>query len=151
MRINLGELSEDQILTYEGDLRSEDYDLPSTFRWGSIHYDLQIQKLGNECLVRGKVTTEATNLCDRCLEDLEMPVEAQMTQSYQLQGKRAIDLTQQIHEDILLNLPMAFRCQLDTENRCPVTGKTVDATPNDFQDLRRQETWQALENLEKED
>lgn len=151
MIIQIRDLPEDDFLLLDGQADPADYDLPPEMEWAPIHYRLQATKSGNECLVQGVLSTRAARACDRCLESLAIPVECDFIHSFDLRQMKAIDLTHPIHEDILLNLPIAFRCQLDAENRCPLTGQVIEEGPDRFQEVRREEAWQVLDNLNKKE
>jgi len=151
MIIKTSELSEEHPLFLSGELPAENYDLLPEASWSPIGYRLEFLKLGKECLIRGTLTATATAPCDRCLDPLPIPLQCDFIHSIEINGERAIDLTPSIHEDILLNLPMVFRCQLDKDNRCPINGRIMQEGADSLEEIRRQETWQALENLDTKD
>jgi uncharacterized protein len=151
MIIHVRDLPEDDALLLDGEVDPGHYSLPEEIEWSPIQYHLRASKLGRECLVQGSLKTTASRDCDRCLEKMAVPVECDFVHSFELRQLKAIDLTHPVHEDILLNLPIAFRCQLDAENRCPITGRVMEDGPDRFQEVRRKETWQVLENLDKKE
>ncbi len=53
------------------------------------------------CDVSGTVTVE----CDRCLEELEIPVETSFEESYSLEGDE-LDFSQEVYDYICLALPL---------------------------------------------
>ena len=54
-----------------------------------------------ECEIRGSVTVA----CDRCLEDLEIPVEASFEESYAPEGAE-LDLGQDVYDYVCTALPL---------------------------------------------
>lgn len=54
-----------------------------------------------ECDVYGSVTVA----CDRCLEDLEIPVEVSFDESYTPEGD-VLDLSQDVYDYVLTSLPL---------------------------------------------
>ena len=54
-----------------------------------------------ECEIRGNVTVA----CDRCLEDLEIPVEASFEESYAPEGAE-LDLGQDVYDYVCTALPL---------------------------------------------
>jgi len=59
--------------------------------------------LDASCKISGSVTVE----CDRCLEELVMPVEVSFEESYSSEGGESeIDLSQDIYDYICTSLPM---------------------------------------------
>lgn len=151
MKINLSELSESEPIDVSGEISdtAEMFDLPYPDAWGALTYELVALRTGDECLVRGSIDTELTRNCERCLEGLPMPVEVNFVHSYDCKEIVAIDLTPDTREDILLGMPMAFRCQLDENECCPHSGKSYREGPDPFEKLRKEETWQALDKLEE--
>ena len=53
------------------------------------------------CEIRGEVTVA----CDRCLEDLELPVETSFEESYAPEGVE-LDLSQDVYDFICTSLPL---------------------------------------------
>ncbi len=151
MKIPLAELHEGEPLELSGDITDTGttFDLPYPEGWGELIYQLTALRTGDECLVRGTVDTQLTHDCERCLESLPIPVEIDFVHSYDCKEIVAIDLTADTREDILLGLPMAFRCQLDENECCPHTGKSYREGPDPFEKVRNEQTWQQLDKLEE--
>lgn len=66
-----------------------------------LHVDNHSLTVDVACEISGSVTVE----CDRCLEDLEIPVETSFEESYAPQTDE-LDLSQDIYDYILVSLPM---------------------------------------------
>lgn len=138
-------------LTLEGKVPAADYGLPlDQYKdWKTIEYRLFVQILGQECLVTGSLKTELKVPCARCLEPLPLEIHIkEFQQSYPIGGaSECIDLTQEIREDILLDLPLAPKCQLDAKSRCPITRKSYAEQDNEFAELNREDVWGILDTL----
>ncbi len=150
MKINLRTLPE-QGQFLEGELDPAPYGLPTEEgqSWDPIQYGLQVQLLGEECLVMGSITARLKAPCGRCLEPLtrDIPI-PDFQHSFPAEGLEAIDLTLQIREDIVLGLPLVIRCVLESNGKCPITGKIHEApAPNG--PMLRGDIWGALDKLKE--
>jgi uncharacterized metal-binding protein YceD (DUF177 family) len=132
----------------EGTLPAVDYDLPlDDFPgWKEIHYRFHVSlTAGQECLVQGSLRSSFPVACARCLEPMPLTIEVpEFVHSFPTAGVEAIDLTDAIREDSLLSLPLAPRCRLDEQQRCPLTGQVMREPASDFADQNRMEVWEAL-------
>ena len=151
MKINLNDIPEGGIFL-EGDVPADRYDLPlkEFQKWETIHYRFQTSILGTECLVDGELETTFAAPCSRCLEPLPLTIHIKdFSHSYATEEVESIDLTQDIREDILLALPFAPRCELDANSRCPLTGKSYQEKPSEFEKLKRESAWKDLDHFKK--
>lgn len=115
---------------------------------GVIKYDLHAQIQGNALLVTGKLSTPATLRCSRCLKEFRQGVKvAQFVFHQELQGEDFVDLTENIREDIILELPQRALCQESCKGLCPVCGKDLNEgvcrCKRSVGDLR----WHALDQI----
>lgn len=154
MKIRIQDITEEG-LSLEGTLPAAEYDLPITEgrREEAIEYCLTATLAGEEVLVQGILHMEMLVSCARCLELMPLTIHIDPFQhSYPIGTKDYIDLTQEIREDILLGYPMAPRCQLDADYRCPMTGQSHRPGPDEFAESNRQSVWGELEkNLKKKE
>ena len=149
MKIKLKDIGEDGLLL-EGAASTADFDFPlqDYQQWKEIQYRLYASILGSECLVQGRLSTSLQAPCARCLEPRPLTVEVpEFRISYDISGLESIDLTEQIREDILLGLPLAPRCELDADFRCPQTGKVHRPDSDEFAERKREMVWGELEKL----
>jgi uncharacterized protein len=113
-----------------------------------VEYELQAQLQGNALLVTGWLNTPATLRCSRCLQAFELPLRVgEFIFHQELQGEDFVDLTANMREDIILELPQRALCREDCRGLCPHCGKDLNkgacrCKPSEG-DLR----WQALDNL----
>ena len=128
----------------------------------------RVRLAGNEVFVNGHVQTRAQVECDRCLQPVELPVDAEFEleyitgSQYESSGAaelteaemsvsvfdgQAIDVDEVVKEQVLLAVPTRMLCREDCKGICPEcgidrnTGECTCAT-NDI-DPR----WAALKNL----
>lgn len=153
MKINLRTLPEHGT-RLEGTLDPAACDLPveDGQAWSPVHYRLDVQLIGDECLVTGQVDATLTTPCGRCLEPMEFPIRVNPFQhSFATEGLESIDLTPQIREDMVLGLPLVIRCMLEADGRCPVTGqKHAQDAPRTGQGPLQGNVWSALDKLKEE-
>jgi uncharacterized protein len=149
MILRLTDLPEEGLLHLRTPLDPADLALPvdDGAVWDPVSLDLTAQKIGDECLVQGRLRTRLLHPCARCLEPLPLEIDIPFHECYPLGKQPGIDLTPALREYILLELPIAFRCNLDAEGRCPVTGRIHQPGPDAFTELKRKEVWEALEQL----
>lgn len=114
-----------------------------------IDYDLSGFMTEEFIEIRGNLEAKFQYRCGRCGDwlpgevkkgDFQLILEAPFPE--------CIDLTPQIREDILIDLPFAPTCQLDGEYRCPITGERHVPVPEKTKkSLGTEEVWKALEKL----
>ena len=128
----------------------------------------KVRLAGNEVFVNGHVETRAQVECDRCLQPVELPVDADFAleyitgSEYESSGAaelteaemsvsvfdgEAIDVDEIVKEQIVLAVPTRMLCREDCKGICPECGADrnkgdCNCTTNDI-DPR----WAALKNL----
>jgi uncharacterized protein len=113
-----------------------------------VAYDLHAQIQGNALLVTGTLETPATLRCSRCSTSFEHPVLVNEFIFHQeLTGEDFVDLTPNVREDIILELPQRALCKQQCRGLCPMCGKNLNEgacqCPPSLGDAR----WHALEQL----
>ena len=135
-----------------GELDPELYDLKIHGHeiWSPLRYELHVEMVQDELLVRGRISATLQTHCTRCMEPIPWPVELpDFTGVFPVATHESIDLTLCIREDILLSLPMATSCHLDASGRCPHTGVQYKPGVDTFAEQRRSEIWGPLEEFKK--
>lgn len=113
-----------------------------------VEYDLLAQIQGHALLVTGRLRTKATMRCSRCLRTFAQPVAvAQFVAHQELAGEDFVDLTPQIREDILLELPQRALCRPDCKGLCPVCGRDLNENACGCKVSRESLQWHALDRL----
>jgi uncharacterized metal-binding protein YceD (DUF177 family) len=111
-----------------------------------VHAELTLRMVGTTTvLVQGTVHTIASAPCSRCLEDLRVPLRAKVSLAYMTDDRlrdplakeenfddnthwydgESINPAEEMRELLLLELPAIAACELESEDRCPITGKTM--------------------------
>ena len=123
-------------------------DEPDTRFEHDVAYDLVAQLQGGALLVTGRISTPATLRCSRCLRAFELPIEvSQFVFHQELQGEDFVDLTANMREDIILELPQRALCVEDCQGLCPHCGKDLNKGPCRCKPSKGDLRWHALDNL----
>lgn len=113
-----------------------------------VGYDFYAQVQGNALLVTGKLTTAATLRCSRCLKTFEKPMRVEQFVFHQeLAGEDFVDLTANIREDIILELPQRALCRPDCKGLCPVCGSDWNEGACQCKPSRGDVRWHALDQI----
>jgi len=128
MKINVGRIPEDgEILRGAESAAVLDLDDQNVRFEKEIEYELHAQVRGNALLVTGTLRTPATVLCGRCLKVLKLLLVVQdFVFHHELHGEDFVDLTENIREDILLQLPQRTLCSLGCKGLCPSCGQNLN-------------------------
>jgi uncharacterized protein len=113
-----------------------------------VAYHLHAQMQGNALLVTGTLDTPATVVCSRCLTTFEWPLRVgQFVVHQELHGEDFVDLTANIREDILLELPQRALCGPECKGLCPSCGRNLNEEDCQCERARGQLHWHALDQL----
>lgn len=90
-----------------------------------IRYDLNAQVVSHELVVQGSLEVDVTVECSRCAGFFSTRVrDSSFLRAYAVpEGTESVDLTEDIREDILVNLPAFPVCRPDCKGLCPRCGK----------------------------
>jgi len=128
----------------------------------------KVRLFGNEVFVNGHVDTRARVECDRCLQPVELPVNADFAleyitvSEYESSGAaelteaemsvsvfdgEALDVDEIVKEQILLTVPTRMLCREDCKGICPECG--TDRNTGDCECVTNDidPRWAALKNL----
>ena len=116
---------------YAGELPSEILELGDSEILrpaGGIAYDVSVQLLGHELLVRGSLRQRLTCVCVRCAADFEsVAEEGAFTTSVEIpDGTDFLDLTEEAREAIILALPGYPVCREDCKGLCMTCGANLN-------------------------
>lgn len=113
-----------------------------------VTYDLLAQIQGDALLVTGTLRTQATLRCSRCVTVFEQPlVVSHFVFHQELGGEDFVDLTPNIREDIILELPQRALCQEGCRGLCPQCGKNWNEGPCQCRPKHEGLHWHALDQL----
>jgi len=123
--------------------------LPAAGWPGRVAGDFRIERNGERITVRGRVRGAAWLECFRCLRGYELSIEAPLELFVERAGTgsrhdevelerddymmfhdgRKLDLSEQVREALLLELPIAPHCREDCEGLCPRCGADLNDGP----------------------
>jgi uncharacterized protein len=113
-----------------------------------IEYDLHAQIQGGALLVVGKLRTPVTLRCSRCLKKFHKPLTvSQFVFHKELQGEDFVDLTENLREDIILELPQRALCRQDCKGLCPVCGEDLNNGSCKCKPAQGDLRWHALDRI----
>ena len=148
---------EGRILRGELDSALFGIDSASLRSTGPLSYDLEVQLFETELMVRGSLTAPFELRCDRCLAQFPYEIEIDdFTLSYDVKGKLALDITEDLREEVVLALPSYPKCEisgLECEINDTFGDFRLDKDPQmgvDSATPSGESVWDALDQLPKE-
>lgn len=113
-----------------------------------VQYDLLAQVQQNALLVTGRLRAPVHLRCSRCLKIFvqELVVE-RFVYHMELSGQDFVDLTPQIREDIILELPQRALCDGSCKGLCPYCGTDLNVATCSCRPATGSPHWQVLDNL----
>lgn len=113
-----------------------------------VAYDFFAQVQGNALLVTGKLRVPATLRCSRCVKTFEKVLRVDEFVFHQeLGGEDFADLTANIREDIILELPQRALCRADCKGLCAVCGNDLNEGSCQCKPSRGDLRWHALDQI----
>jgi uncharacterized protein len=113
-----------------------------------IAYDFLAQIQGNALLVTGALRTTATLRCSRCLAVFDLALQVgQFVFHQDLHGEDFVDLTANIREDIILELPQRALCRQGCKGLCARCGKNLNEGDCQCEPSRVEMRWHVLDQL----
>ncbi len=124
---------------------------------GPLSYELEAQLFETELMVRGCISAPFELRCDRCLTLFPYTVELNdITFSYDVKGKLALDITEDLREEIVLALPSYPKCEI-SDLECEINDTfgdfRLDKDPQSGVDSATpsgESVWDALDQFPKE-
>lgn len=113
-----------------------------------VHYELFVQPVSGQIVVKGTLRLPVRLQCGRCADFFSTTVEENsFLRAYEISGAtETLDVTPDIREDILLQVPHFPVCSPDCKGLCPQCGTNLNhgrcgcRPPDDYR-------WSALENV----
>ena len=116
-----------------------------------VSYQLLITDVSGGVLVQGSGKTRVSGICGRCLKPIEVDLAAENIELYVPVADSAgeeLDISEDIREEILLNLPMNLLCREDCAGLCPECGADLNQTQcGCSRSSGGSLSWQALDDL----
>ncbi len=116
---------------------------------GPLQYDLYVQLVDEMLIVRGTVSAEMKGCCARCTQIFSTIVsDSAFLRDYSdLQGAEEVDVTEDLREAVLLNLPRFPLCDEACKGLCPQCGKDLNEGPCGCTGGKKGGAWDALDSL----
>ncbi len=151
MIIQLDKIPE-QGMTFEGSEPPEVLALEKSAEFhpaGPLSYDLYAQLVDGMLIVRGSLSAEMKGCCARCTQIFSTTVsDSGFLRDYSdLEGAEEVDVTKDIREAIILNLPRFPLCDESCKGLCPQCGKDLNEGPCGCSEGERGGAWDALNSL----
>lgn len=113
-----------------------------------IRYELHAQLQGQALLVTGRLATTATLRCARCLRVFAQPVTVrEFVLHRELHGEDFVDLTDNLREDIILELPQRALCNSACKGLCPHCGADLNKSECRCPQGREDDRWHTLDQI----
>lgn len=131
MRIHLDQIpSEGLALKGEESCKVLAIDDHQTWFEQPLHYALFALIVSSGLLVKGRLWTEVNLTCARCLTKFARPLAVdEFFFQEELSQRRRFDLTGNLREDILLQLPQRALCKPTCKGLCLVCGQNLNVKP----------------------
>lgn len=158
IRINTARIEEEGLFL-EGEEDSAILELESTGAvpvevLSDIQYQLNASMVEKDLLVTGSAFVSIRTICCRCLKEIEMKVGKKDVCIFREKvAEEIVDITDEIREDILLEMPGRFLCKKDCKGLCVCgadlnteacrCGKKKKSAPP-----KEDHTWDALDGLD---
>ena len=115
-----------------------------------LEYELFAQKVSGGALVTGRCRTNISGICGRCLEQVECELAAEDIELFiDLENSgEEIDISDDIREELLINLPMNLLCDEECAGLCSECGANLNKKPCACKDKSSGSlAWSALDDL----
>lgn len=98
---------------------------------GPVYYDFQVEKVSHELIVSGTLRVKMAFECSKCADffSTTMTVSSFLRAYAVPEGTETVDLTEDIREDILVNLATFPLCSPTCKGLCPQCGKNWNEGP----------------------
>lgn len=102
-------------LHIRGELSGDIFGIDSTgaVSTGPLRYELDARLYDTELLVQGNISAPFRMRCDRCLREFDYSVTIdKLAISFDVRSKISVDITQELREELLLELPVYPKCEI---------------------------------------
>lgn len=95
---------------------------------GPVHVDLFAYPVSHELIVKGTITAPVRLLCSKCggFFSTSLAVSSFLRAYPITDGLEKLDISEDIREDVLLEIPSYPRCTWEGEGTCPFSGVNLD-------------------------
>lgn len=123
IRINTAQIEEEGLFL-EGEEDSAILELEGTGAvklevLSNIEYQLHASLVEKDLLVNGSAFVKVRTICSRCLKEIELKLGKKDVCIFREKvAEEIVDITDEIREDILLEMPVRFLCSEDCKGLC---------------------------------
>ena len=116
---------------------------------GPVSYRLTAALVSRELVLKGEVSAPAELVCSRCAGFFSTTLtDSSFLRAYDVpEGADAVDVTEDLREAILLQLPNFPICSAACEGLCPQCGKNLNEGPCGCEPPPRDGPWGVLDGL----
>lgn len=115
---------------------------------GGLAYDLSVEVVSGELIVRGRLRMPLELICSRCLSVFETEISVdRYSFSQAVKELEIIDLTANLREDIIVALPIKPLCAQKCKGICAYCGKDLNLERCSCAPGSGDARWSALEEL----
>jgi uncharacterized protein len=154
------------IVHHPGEMREFTLDVPAPQKWGeglvsvpegeSVLVDVRLESVHEGILATGRIETEYSGVCGRCLTDIVEPVEVEFQELFAYPEMEAtdfgvqddhVDLETLVRDATVLALPFQPVCQPDCPGLDPTTGVKLAVSTGAEIDAPIDPRWSALQQI----
>ena len=148
MQFSVSELRAVRELEVEQDLSTKILGEPPTYVEfpRPLHTKVRARYLASDISVSGSVHTTMTFTCARCLEKFSRPIDSQFEQHFE-HDLATIDVTPEIRESVIVDIPLIATCKEDCKGICPTCGVNRNTTVCRCDAPPAHAAWNALKNV----
>lgn len=116
---------------------------------GPIDYQLEVQLVDNELIVSGALTLSLELLCSKCGEKFSTTIaDSSFLRTFPLhQEAEAVDITPDIREALLLQIPNFPLCRPACKGLCPICKANLNETKCTCVSQQPDDRWDSLDDL----
>ncbi|OGV48737.1 MAG: hypothetical protein A2X49_03950 [Lentisphaerae bacterium GWF2_52_8] len=98
---------------------------PLLFCEAPVKYEFRASIVDAGVLVEGQISTVLKAVCDRCLAPLSSPLSNKLCHYYEKVTEDELDISSELREDLLINIPYRFLCSKDCPGLCQQCGSNL--------------------------
>lgn len=137
---------------YDGEEPAELLELgtdPTVQAGGPITYRFMAEVVSGRLIVKGSLELPLRLTCVRCAEIFSTTLrDSSFLRAYEIpEGVETVDVTPDIREDILLDLPSFPVCSADCKGLCPICGTNLNRGHCACRSTKKDDRWGALDGL----
>lgn len=85
-----------------------------------------VQRSEDELLMAAEADSTIAVVCSRCLVTVQRPYHHAFQVDVEIQGRLAVDVTDELRQEILLSYPMTSLCREECRGLCPACGQNLN-------------------------